>query len=211
MSDPISSTRLVATLGCISLVAGVLIAATYKITEKPIAANQSRIMQEAVFQVLPGAARRRDVLLEAGGARDCKPGEKPSFYAAEDEAGNFIGYALRATGRGYAGNVDILYGYSPEKKAVIGMKVLQSNETPGLGDKITKDPLFLENFKALDVSDVAAHPIVAVKHGKKMNPWEIDGISGSTVSSKAVGDALRESTMRMVPLLSSPLAPKEAP
>ena len=209
--DQTSSVRLVGTLGLISLIAGVLIAFTFKLTEKPIAANQSKIMEEAVFQVLPGAAKRRDILLEDAGPRDCKPGEKPDLYAAEDASGAFIGYAIRASGRGYAGNVDILYGYSPEKKTVIGMKVLQSNETPGLGDKILKDPGFIANFTALDVSDVVKNPIETVKHGKKTNPWQIDGISGSTVSSKAVGKALRESTTKMVPRLQTPPPKKEVP
>lgn len=206
-----SSARLVGTLAVISLIAGVLIAFTFKLTEKPIAANQSKIMQEAVFQVLPGATVRRDIVLEPGGPRDCRPGEKPDLFAAEDASGTFLGYALRASARGYAGNVEILYGYSPERKAVIGMKVLQCNETPGLGDKIQKDPAFLDNFAALDVSDVVAHPVETVKHGKKTNPWQIDGISGSTVSSKAVGKAMRESTGRMVPRLTSPPARKEVP
>ena len=30
-------------------------------------------------------------------------------------------------------------------------------------------------------------PIKTVKHGSKKNPWEIDAISGATISSRAVG------------------------
>ena len=37
----------------------------------------------------------------------------------------------------------LLYGYSPEHQAIVGMRVLESRETPGLGDKIEKDPAFL--------------------------------------------------------------------
>ena len=55
------------------------------------------------------------------------------------------------------------------------------------------------------------NPIETVKHGKKTNPWQIDGISGSTVSSKAVGKALRESTTKMVPRLQTPPPHKEVP
>ncbi|NIN78696.1 MAG: FMN-binding protein, partial [Planctomycetales bacterium] len=33
---------------------------------------------------------------------------------------------------------------------IIGMKVLESKETPGLGDKIGKDPKFLANFDKLE-------------------------------------------------------------
>ena len=41
----------------------------------------------------------------------------------------------------------------------------------------------------------------AIKHGTKQNAWEIDAISGSTVTSKAVGKGIRESTQKLLPLL----------
>jgi electron transport complex protein RnfG len=85
--------------------------------------------------------------------------------------------------------------------------VLDSRETPGLGDKIEKDPAFLANFERLDVSlskdgTALAHPIVAVKHGKKTSPWQIDAITGATVSSFAIGDILRDSAGKWVPRLA---------
>ena len=79
-------------------------------------------------------------------------------------------------------------------------------ETPGLGDKIAFDPAFLKNFEALDAGlneagDALAHPIVAVKAGKKQNAWEVDAISGATISSVAVAKALDRSMQRMAPLI----------
>ena len=75
---------------------------------------------------------------------------------------------------GYADIISILYGYAPEKQAVIGIYVLASKETPGLGDKIEKDENFLANFIALDVSlkdDLSAlkHEVIPVKNGEKKN------------------------------------------
>jgi Na+-translocating ferredoxin:NAD+ oxidoreductase RnfG subunit len=65
-------------------------------------------------------------------------------------------------------------------------------ETPGIGDKIITDEAFLKNFEALDVKLAAdmkalANAVKVVKHGTKQNAWEIDAISGATVTSKAVG------------------------
>jgi len=79
-------------------------------------------------------------------------------------------------------------------------------ETPGLGDKIATDPAFLANFEALDarlnaVGTALANPIVTVKRGRKTEPWQIDAISGATISAKAVGKALNESTQRLLPRL----------
>jgi electron transport complex protein RnfG len=76
-----------------------------------------------------------------------------------------------------------------------------------LGDKIEKSPDFLENFRALDVSlnqdNVSLkHEITVVKNGTKKKPWEIDGITGATISSKAIGSILADSTRQMVPLIN---------
>jgi electron transport complex protein RnfG len=75
-----------------------------------------------------------------------------------------------------------------------------------LGDRIEKDPAFLENFRALDVSLTADgsalnHAVVTVKSGSKQNPWEVDGITGATISSRAIGTILDASTARWIPVL----------
>ena len=69
---------------------------------------------------------------------------------------------------------------------------------------MTTDPAFLANFERLDVSlredgEDVAHPIQAVKSGEKQHPWQIDGITGATISSKAIASILRDSTAHWVP------------
>jgi electron transport complex protein RnfG len=86
------------------------------------------------------------------------------------------------------------------------MKVLESKETPGLGDKIGKDPAFLANFDALDVTlgddrQALRHAIEVVKAGAKQQPWQIDAITGATISSKAVGRMLGESGRAWLPII----------
>jgi electron transport complex protein RnfG len=113
---------------------------------------------------------------------------------------------MEAQGQGFQDTIRLIYGYSTEKQQVIGMEVLESKETPGLGDKIIKDDDFLANFRALDASltddgSALENPIEAVKAGKKEHPWQIDGITGATISSKAIGDILRSSTEYMLPIL----------
>jgi electron transport complex protein RnfG len=76
-------------------------------------------------------------------------------------------------------------------------------ETPGLGDRIGRDPDFLENFKNLEAT--LLHPITVVKHGAKKNPWEIDAISGATVSSRAVGRALQKTVTAAIPAIEKNL------
>ena len=117
-----------------------------------------------------------------------------------------VGLALEANGQGYADIIKILYGYDPVRQQVIGFYVLESKETPGLGDKIEKMDSFLDNFKALDVtlsSDLQSviNHVLTVKQGAKDNPWEVEGITGATISSRAIGEMLGESTQRLLPLI----------
>ncbi len=120
--------------------------------------------------------------------------------------GKLRGIALEGAAQGYQDVIKLLYGYDPYCQCITGIKILKMTETPGLGDKIAKDPEFLANFDSLDaqldsVGTALAEPIVTVKAGTKQHPWEIDAISGATISSNAVGRALNESAQRMAPLI----------
>ncbi|MEW8139698.1 MAG: FMN-binding protein, partial [Candidatus Thiodiazotropha endolucinida] len=86
------------------------------------------------------------------------------------------------SGPGFQDTIRLLYGYQPKQRKVVGMEILESRETPGLGDKIYKDAEFVSNFDALSVEP----EIVTVKRGAKAAPNEVDAITGATISSKAV-------------------------
>ncbi|MGA0333673.1 MAG: RnfABCDGE type electron transport complex subunit G [Kiritimatiellia bacterium] len=205
MSSETSSVRLVLSLGGIAVFSGVLLALTFELTKPVIARKEQLALEAAVFQVLPGAVRSENYQLDDAGLRPLAAGESaPStLVAGLDGEGRRIGFALTGAARGYADVIRVLYGYDPEKQQIVGLQVLSSNETPGLGDKIAKDPAFQSNFTALDAS--LTHEIETVKNGEKTEAWQIDGISGATVSSKAVGKALRESTREWLPKLKAAL------
>jgi electron transport complex protein RnfG len=93
-----------------------------------------------------------------------------------------------------------MYSFNPDSRTITGFQVVDMRETPGLGDKIRSDPDFLANFKKLDASH--GHPITTVKHGSKRNAWEIDAISGATISSRAVGRALEKSVAAVTPVIA---------
>lgn len=173
---PSSAFRLIATLGGISMLSGLLVVMTYQLTRPRILENQRVALERAVFSVLPGAVQREDLVLASG----------ETVMGGRDAEGAWVGFAIAGEARGYQDIVRILYGFDPWRNRVIGMTVLQSTETPGLGDRIIRDPAFHANFKDLDVSQ----PVQVVRQGEKTEPWQIDGISGATVSSVAVGRAI---------------------
>jgi electron transport complex protein RnfD len=178
----------------VGVICALLIVAVYVSTLAIIARNHAAALERAVLEVVPGAAtfRRHDL--------------GQPVYAAFDTEGRLAGIALEAQGMGYQDTVRILYGYDPRQQAVVGMRVLQSRETPGLGDRVETDPAFTANFNALDVrlaadGDSLAHPVELVKPGEKTAPWQIDAISGATITSAAVAEMLARSTAHWVPLL----------
>lgn len=203
------SFTLVLSLGIIAMMSGFLVVLAFQLTAPRIAANQQAALEKAVFSVLPSASSKRNFLLAEDGITELANADaaKANLYLGYDPSGALVGCAMEASARGYQDVVKLLYGYSMDSQCVIGITILQSTETPGLGDKVESDPAFLANFQCLDASlsqnnQTVANPIITVKNGQKSNPWEIDGISGATVTSTAIGNALRESTMHMIPLIA---------
>lgn len=197
------------TLGGIAMVAGLLVVLVFEWTKPIIAENKRIAIEKAVFQVVPNAVSRKDFILGEGGvipAAEAEPGQGERVYAGYNAAGELQGIALETAATGYQDVIRILYGYNPACQCVTGTKILKMTETPGLGDKIAFDPEFLKNFEALDGSlngdkSGLAHEIAAVKHGTKSEPWQIDSISGATISSKAIGRMINHSGQRMFPLI----------
>lgn len=198
----------------VGIVCGLLIVSVYVLTLPFIARNEAAALAVAVFKVLPGATSKTSFVLTADNSFRLAQDEGSAsqmVYAGYDGEGALIGVAIPAQGMGYQDTIRLLYGYAPVKQAIVGMQVLASRETPGLGDKIARDRAFLNNFTALDVSlaeDGLAlqHAIEAVKSGTKTSAWQIDGITGATISSKAVAGILRHSSERWIPLVNRQLA-----
>ncbi len=78
------------------------------------------------------------------------------------------------------------------------------------------DPEFLKNFVALDAKlnengDALINEIVTVKAGTKTEEWQIDAISGATISSNAIGKMINQSAQKMLPLIKSNLDELQKP
>jgi len=198
----------------IGVLCGLLIVTAFQVTRPIIERNEAEALQKAIFHVLPNARTSTTYRLNASGVFEVLRGEargEELVYAGYDDEHRLLGLAVEAQGMGYQDVIGLIYGYSFAEDAIIGIQVLQSKETPGLGDRIESDPAFLENFERLDVSLLddrsgIANPIVAVKHGSKAHPWEVDGITGATISSVAIADILNRSAQHWVPLIQHNLS-----
>jgi len=198
----VSSARLVATLALAGLISGVGIISIYEATLPTITINKARELREAVFKVVPGVTQLQQLIYDDGEliASDAKEKDKQPVYGGYDSAGKFIGYAIPGDGPGFQDTIKLLYGYDPNTRQVLGMEVLESRETPGLGDKIYKDADFVAGFSGLAIEPEVA----AVKKGQKSAPNEIDAITGATISSKAVVKIINETNAVWLPRLPAP-------
>lgn len=195
----------------IGILCAVLIVTTFETTRPRIEKLQAEALEKAIFKVIPGIKKTRTFKLNKDNTFELASKETKNgilVYAGYDQKNELSGVAIEAIGQGYADQIRVLYGYDPRSEMVIGFYVLESKETPGLGDKIEKDTDFLDNFKSLDVKLLKdefsiINPIKTVKNGQKQNPWELDGITGATISSRAIGDILARSTSEMIPLIYS--------
>jgi Na+-translocating ferredoxin:NAD+ oxidoreductase subunit G len=199
------------TLSLVSGICGLIIVASYLATLDRAKANRTLAAERAVFKVLPTAKSVKGYFaLPSGeiipaGAGDPPPGAV-RFHAAYDSAGDLAGIAAEGAAKGYADTVRVMFGYSKACQCIVGIGVVSMRETPGIGDKIITDKDFLANFKALDVrlkQDLSAlvNEVKVVKHGTKTQPWQIDAISGSTVTSRAVGKGINDAAQLLLPRL----------
>ncbi len=102
------------------------------------------------------------------------------------DASDLIGYAYIAQGKGYGGYIDILVGLEDEN-TIKGINIIKHSESPGLGARIVEDK-YRDQYIGLDITDSEM----------KFDGGEIDSITGATISSNAVADAVRTTALEKV-------------
>jgi len=118
-----------------------------------------------------------------------------SQYTFEDNIytiyadGAEVGYAFLATGKGYGGDIDILVGLEDET-TIKAITIISQSETPGLGSRIAESS-FAAEFTGVNIDDVAL----------KQDGGQVDAITGATISSRAVIEAVRTQAMEKVKAL----------
>ena len=176
----------------ITLVAGVSLAFVNEITKEPIAQAQDKARLEAYEVVYPNAKfetldNTDEIIknsvnsLKKENLSQCTVDD---VLKATDENDNLIGYVFSATSpSGYGGDIKVAIGVSSKDNAITGFTVLSHSETAGLGAKATED-----EFKSQFVGK-SANGINYTKNGASTDS-EIDALSGATITSNAVCEAV---------------------
>ncbi len=151
-------------LGLICVLTGGLLAFINALTEPKIIAQALERERKTLLEVLPQAARFDPVKASDG---------EIVYYKAYDQDNNMVGFALKASGKGYSGVIESMVGITLDGKISM-IKILSQNETPGLGNRISGLP-FTSQFKNKDIESMA----------------QVQAIAGATISSKAIIESVK--------------------
>lgn len=159
-------------LGVICLVATLVLAVTYEVTKPQIDAQARSAEDAALKEIIPDATSFNKNTVDG------------MEYFEAMKGNNRIGYCIKAVGEGYGGYIHMMVGID-SNGVIKGVRVLDHQETPGLGAKINEvrqgaaEPWFLQQFVGKNAKTVEV----------KKN---IDSITGATISSRAVTSAINK-------------------
>ncbi|MBP7653784.1 RnfABCDGE type electron transport complex subunit G [Candidatus Dependentiae bacterium] len=182
-------------LTVICLISGFSLAYVNHTTAEKRLENSKLILENAKKEVLSA-----EIVSNMADITELTIEDGVKFYKVTDKSGKNIALIAEFSGKGYAGDIKLLAGISSDN-TILGLKPLAHNETPGLGAKISevneniakklsvsnknidiKKPWFCEQFKG-----ISADLIKLKKDG-----GNIDAITASTISSRAVTDAVNK-------------------
>ncbi len=168
---------IVGKLVLISAVAAALLGITFVPTQAQLKINTEQARVQKLSEVMPQAATFDPVY---GDAIINEDGDKEIlYYLAKDESGNLIGYTFFKQQPGQQDIIEVAGGVTSDFGQITGMSVLSHAETPGLGAKII-EPAFKQQFNGIPLSQLQL----------SSSGGSIDSITGATISSQAVVDAL---------------------
>ena len=94
---------------------------------------------------------------------------------------------MRATG--YQSTITAMLALEPDLRTIAALTITGQGETPGLGARIA-DPDWAALWPGKEIANEDGEIVIEVVRGTATGPYQVDGISGATRSSNAVGAML---------------------
>lgn len=177
--------RTLLTLALIGLVAAVLLAGVHELTEERIAAQADRRALATLNQLVDPDDYDNRLLQDRIPARIAGLDEPATAYRARAGGEPVAALADVTTADGYSGDIRLLVGLRPDGE-LIGVRVLEHRETPGLGDRIERDRSdWIEQFAGRSLGDPPGEQWAPDRRG-----GAFDTLSSATITSAAVIDAV---------------------
>jgi electron transport complex protein RnfG len=171
-------------LGCFSLMATLLLAVAYGLTKEPIERSALEDLRRSLEQVIPASIHDNN---PAADTLQLQLDGTPLLVYRARRGNHVTGVAFEAARRGYSGEIRLLLGIDENGK-LLGVRVLQHTETPGLGDKIevTRSD-WITRFAGKSLGDPPDAQWAVKKDG---GPF--DQFAGATITPRAVVNGVRD-------------------
>lgn len=179
-------------LFAITLIAGLLLGFVYELTKEPIRLQEEKAVQEACQAVFTDAGHFEELdpyIPSDDTAQNLSDTGITigTVYEAQDASGEKLGYVIQTTSsKGYGGNIVLYVGIRLDG-TVNDISILSISETPGLGMKA--GDVLVPQFHQKNVKS-----FTYTKTGSTSDS-EIDAISGATITTKAVTNAVNGSLL----------------
>lgn len=191
--------RLLFTLALAGGLSGWLVVTVYKLTLPRVQQYAAEQMTSAVREVLKAPARWDTLYLVHDALTRTAPADQadvPKAFVGYDGAGQRLGVAIIAAEPGFQELLTLMIGFDPQTGTLIGFKVLDQKETPGLGDKIERDSAFGGQFAG------RVPPLRGVRTPPASSS-DVQTITGATISSRAVVRTINHAVARWRPLMDA--------
>ena len=185
-NDKKNMLRDAAILFAITLISGLLLGLVYQVTAQPRREQQERKIREACQAVFAQAEQFEELSCTIDDALTQQLADNGvrigTIYRAMDAAGSPLGYVIETTsGEGSGGNITLSAGITNDG-ILNGVSILTISETPGLGMRAQE--VLVPQFE-----QKTAVEFTYTKTGSQSDS-EIDAISGATITTKAVTNAV---------------------
>ena len=178
-------TYLALLLGSFALIGATLLATSHEVTSEAIKQRLKEDLMSSLTMVIPNELFDNDLVKDSY-SLDLKARGKRIIYPAYQQ-GQLSALAFQVTGRGYGGAILILMGLDRQGR-LLGVRVLQHAETPGLGDKIEANrDNWIRGFDGLSLGNPPLK-----KWAVKKDDGQFDQFSGATITPRAVVLAVRK-------------------
>ncbi|WP_105896846.1 electron transport complex subunit RsxG [Haemophilus influenzae] len=180
-------------LGFVALLCTAISAGIFFLTKDKINAVIAAQQRELLLQVIPQDYFNNNLLESAVIPQDKNlVGIQKIYFAKKD--GNVSAYAYETTAPdGYSGDIRLLVGLDP-KGEVLGVRVIEHHETPGLGDKIERRiSNWILGFTNQPINEHNLSEWAVKKDGGKF-----DQFSGATITPRAVVNQTKASALVML-------------
>lgn len=160
-------------------------------------------MQQFVFDTKGNpidGVMAEDIEMEKEKKKDVADRRLP-LYIYEFEGDTY--YILAVRGNGLWDEIWGNIALKGDANTIVGASFDHKGETPGLGAEIKDNPVFSRSFKQKQIFKDGKFVSVKIrKGGARDKVYEVDGISGATVTADGVDKMLREGIALYLPFLN---------